>query len=251
MREKLIVGNWKMHGSLQENSALLQALLPRLSGLLRTSAAVCVPFPYLAQTRDLLQGTALTWGAQNLSQFSKGAYTGEVSGPMLQDFGCRYAIVGHSERRALFGDTDAIVAEKFVAAQSAGLTPILCCGETLEEREAGMTMEVVGRQLDAVWARAGIAAFASAVIAYEPVWAIGTGRTATPEQAQQVHHFIRSRMHSLDAAIAQRTQLLYGGSVKAANAAQLCALPDVDGGLVGGASLNAEEFAAICHAAVQ
>ena len=251
MRDKLIVGNWKMHGSLQENSALLQALLPRLSGLQRTSAAVCVPFPYLAQTRDLLQCTAVAWGAQNVIQFSKGAYTGEVSGLMLQDFGCRYVIVGHSERRALFGDTDAIVAEKFIAAQSAGLTPILCCGETREQRETGMTTEVVGSQLHAVWARTGIAAFASAVIAYEPVWAIGTGLTATPEQAQQVHQFIRSRMLSLDATLAPRVQVLYGGSVKAANAAQLCALPDVDGGLVGGASLNAEEFAAICHAAVQ
>jgi triosephosphate isomerase len=251
MREKLIVGNWKMHGSLQENSALLQALLSRLNGLQRTSVAVCVPFPYLAQARDLLEGTALAWGAQNVSQFSKGAYTGEVSGLMLQDFGCRYVIVGHSERRALFGDTDAVVAEKFVAAQSASLTPILCCGETLEERETGMTREVVGRQLDAVFGRTGIAALASAVIAYEPVWAIGTGRTATPEHAQQVLHFIRSRMHSLDATLAQRVQVLYGGSVKAANAAQLCSLPDVDGGLVGGASLNAEEFAAICQAAVQ
>jgi triosephosphate isomerase len=160
-------------------------------------------------------------------------------------------LVGHSERRALFGDTDALVAEKFVAAQSAGLTPILCCGETLEERETGMTMEVVGRQLNAVIERAGIAAFASAIIAYEPVWAIGTGRTATPEQAQQVHHFIRTRLAHLDADLAQRVQVLYGGSVKAANAAQLCSLPDVDGGLVGGASLNAEEFAAICQAAVQ
>jgi triosephosphate isomerase len=251
MREKLIVGNWKMHGSLQENSALLQALLSRLNGLQRTSVAVCVPFPYLAQARDLLEGTALAWGAQNVSQFSKGAYTGEVSAPMLHDFGCRYVIVGHSERRALFGDTDAIVAEKFVVAQSAGLTPILCCGETLEERETGLTREVVGRQLDAVFVRTGIAAFASAVIAYEPVWAIGTGRTASPEQAQPVHHFIRSRMRSLDFTLAQRVQVLYGGSVKAANAAQLFSLPDVDGGLVGGASLNAEEFAAICQAAVQ
>jgi triosephosphate isomerase len=251
MREKLIVGNWKMHGSLKENSALLQALLPSVSGLRNTAVAVCVPFPYLAQARELLRNTPIAWGAQNLSQHGKGAYTGEVSAAMLRDFGCRYAIVGHSERRALFGDTDAIVAEKFVVAQGTGLIPIVCCGETLEERETGMTMEVVGRQLDAVLARAGIAAFANAVIAYEPVWAIGTGRTATPEQAQQVHHAIRARLSGLDVALAQRVQVLYGGSVKAANAAQLCSLPDVDGGLVGGASLNAEEFAAICHAAVQ
>jgi triosephosphate isomerase (TIM) len=251
MREKLIVGNWKMHGSLKENSALLQALLPALSGLRSTSVAVCVPFPYLAQARELLHNSAVAWGAQNLSQYAKGAYTGEVSAAMLGDFACRYAIVGHSERRALFGDTDQIVAEKFVAAQGGGLIPIVCCGETLEERETGMTMEVVSRQLDAVLARAGVAAFANAVIAYEPVWAIGTGRTATPEQAQQVHHFIRARLSALDAGLAQRLQVLYGGSVKAGNTAQLCSLPDVDGGLVGGASLSAEEFAAICRAAVQ
>jgi len=251
MREKLVVGNWKMHGNLQENSALLQALLSGLGGRKRSAAAVCAPFPYLAQMRDLLQGTAVAWGAQNVSQFSKGAYTGEVSAFMLRDFGCRYVIVGHSERRALFGDTDAIVAEKFVAAHGAGLRPILCCGETLEERETGMTMQVVGRQLEAVLGRAGIPALASAVIAYEPVWAVGTGRTAAPEQVQQVHDFIRARLSHLDAALAQRLQVLYGGSVKAANAAQLFSLPDVDGGLVGGASLDAGEFAAICHAAVQ
>lgn len=251
MRKKLVVGNWKMHGSLQDNAVLLRALLPGVADLAGISVGVCVPFPYLAQVRQLLDGTPVAWGAQNLSQHGKGAYTGEVSGSMLRDFECRYVIVGHSERRALFGETDEMVAEKFVAAQSEGLLPILCCGETLEERETGVTMEVVGRQLDAVFARAGIAAFDRAVIAYEPVWAIGTGRTATPDQAQVVHHFIRTRLRGQDPVLAESVQILYGGSVKAGNTAQLCSLPDVDGGLVGGASLNAEEFVAICHAAVR
>ena len=249
MRAKLVVGNWKMHGSLTENDALLKRLIPRVAALAGVSVGICAPYPYLAQLRGLLKETNIAWGAQNLSHRRSGAYTGEVSGAMLADFACRYVIVGHSERRALYGESDVLVADKFIAAQSAGLTPILCVGETLEERQGGLTEEVVARQLDTVVSHAGIGTLENAVIAYEPVWAIGTGQTATPEQAQAVHAFIRCRLRSHDAALAERLLILYGGSVKAANAAQLCSLPDVDGGLVGGASLNAEVFAGICRGA--
>lgn len=250
MRAKLVVGNWKMHGSLRENEALLTALIPQLTSLEGISVGVCAPFPYLAQVQSLLAGTAVSWGAQNLNHRRSGAFTGEVSGAMLADFGCRHVIVGHSERRALYGETDALVADKFIAAQGAGLVPILCIGETLEEQQDGVTEQVVGRQLNAVVLHAGIGAFQNAVIAYEPVWAIGTGQTATPEQAQVVHAFIRDSLKTHDSSLAQDVRILYGGSVTAANAAQLCTLPDVDGALVGGASLNAEEFAAICKGAV-
>jgi triosephosphate isomerase len=246
MRKKLVAGNWKMHGSLAENAALLSALKPALAGI---EAVVCVPFPYLAQAQSELAGSSIAWGAQNLSEHSKGAYTGEVSASMLRDFGCSYVIVGHSERRSLYGESDHQVAAKFIAAQAGGLVPILCVGESLEEREAGITEQVVARQLDAVISAAGIGALANAIVAYEPVWAIGTGKTASPEQAQAVHAFIRSKIAGLDAAIADALVIQYGGSVKAANAAELLAQPDIDGGLIGGASLVAEEFAAICQAA--
>ena len=249
MRRKLVVGNWKMHGNLAENEALLKSLIVQVGGLAGVDIAVCAPFPYLAQLQSLLGRTAIAWGAQNLSHRRGGAFTGEVSGAMLTDFGCRYVIVGHSERRALYGENDALVADKFIAARSVGLTPILCVGETLEERGSGLTEAVVARQLDAVIAHAGIAEFHNAVIAYEPVWAIGTGQTATPEQAQAVHAFIRSRIGGHDSPLAEVLSILYGGSVKAGNAAQLCSLPDVDGGLVGGASLSADEFAGICRGA--
>jgi len=249
MRHKLVVGNWKMHGTLAGNKALLDALVPALDGLRGAACAVCVPYPYLFQAQAALQATVVAWGAQNLSQHEKGAFTGEVSADMLLDFGCRYVIVGHSERRALYGEDDRNVAEKFVAAQKAGLTPILCVGETLREREAGITEQVVARQLDAVLALVGVAGLAGAVLAYEPVWAIGTGKTATSEQAQAVHAFIRSKIAALDAGVASALVIQYGGSVKASNAAQLFAMPDIDGGLIGGASLVAEEFAAICRAA--
>jgi triosephosphate isomerase (TIM) len=195
-----------------------------------------------------LSGTAIAWGAQNLSQHAKGAFTGEVSATMLKDFGCSYVIVGHSERRAMFGDDDATVAAKFQAALAAGLTPILCVGETLDERHSGLTEQVVARQLDCVLDAAGVSAFANVVVAYEPVWAIGTGKTATPQEAQAVHQFIRERFAARDKTVAQKLTILYGGSVKAANAAQLLSLPDIDGGLIGGASLIAEEFVAICRA---
>lgn len=246
MRKKLVAGNWKMHGSLAENAALLSALKPALAGI---EAVVCVPFPYLAQAQSQLAGSSIAWGAQNLSEHSKGAYTGEVSASMLRDFGCSYVIVGHSERRSLYGESDQQVAAKFIAAQAGGLVPILCVGESLEEREAGITEQVVARQLDAVISAAGIGALANTIVAYEPVWAIGTGKTASPEQAQAVHAFIRGKIAGLDAAIADGLVIQYGGSVKAANAAELFAQPDIDGGLIGGASLVAEEFSAICQAA--
>jgi triosephosphate isomerase (TIM) len=249
MRQKLVAGNWKMHGSLSENQALLGELRTALTDVRNMTCAVCVPFPYLAQTQDVLADSAIAWGAQQLSEYAKGAYTGEVSASMLQDFGCRYVIVGHSERRALFGETDQVVAAKFMAATGAGLTPILCVGETLAEREAGTAETVIARQLDAVLNVAGMSGMARAVIAYEPVWAIGTGKTASPEQAQAVHAFIRQKLAVLDMEIAGRMIILYGGSVKAANAAELFSQPDIDGGLIGGASLVADDFVAICKAA--
>ena len=248
MRKKLVAGNWKMNGSLADNAALLAAIKPALAGI---EAAVCVPFPYLAQAQAALAGTSIAWGAQNLSEQGKGAFTGEVSATMLLDFGCRYVIVGHSERRSLYGESDELVAKKYVAAQAAGLTPILCVGESLDERESGVTEQVVARQLDAVITAAGVASLAKAVGAGEPVWAIGTGKTATPEQAQAVHAFIRGKIAALDAGVADGLVIQYGGSVKASNAAELMAQPDIDGGLIGGASLVAEEFVAICRAAAK
>ncbi len=248
MRKKLVAGNWKMHGSLAENAALLAALKPALAGI---KAVVCVPFPFLAQAQAELTGSSIAWGAQNVSEQAKGAFTGEVSAAMLLEFGCTYVIVGHSERRSLYGESDALVARKYKAAQAAGLTPILCVGESLEERESGVTETVVARQLDAVIDAAGVSSLAKAVIAYEPVWAIGTGKTASPEQAQTVHAFIRSKIAALDAGVADQLVIQYGGSVKAANASELMAQPDIDGGLIGGASLVADEFVAICQAAAK
>jgi triosephosphate isomerase len=249
MRQKLVAGNWKMHGSLAANQILLTTLASQLERLNGMRSAVCVPFPYLAQAQTVLTGSCLAWGAQDVSQYEKGAYTGEVSASMLLEFGCRYVIVGHSERRALFGETDAVVAAKFAAALVAGLTPILCVGETLEERDAGRAESVIAQQLDAVVAESGMAGLAKSVIAYEPVWAIGTGKTASPAQAQAVHAFIRSKLAALDPDVAAALVIQYGGSVKAANAAELFAQPDIDGGLIGGASLDVDEFMAICHAA--
>jgi triosephosphate isomerase len=249
MRTRLVAGNWKMHGSRAANAPLLAALKSGAGSAAGVSIAVCVPFPYLQETAAALAGTAIAWGGQTLSEHDAGAYTGEVSGRMLRDFGCTYAIVGHSERRALYGEDDAQVAAKFAAARRAGLTPILCVGETLEERERGTTEAVVARQLAAVLAAGGAAALAGAVVAYEPVWAIGTGRTATPGEAQAVHAFIRARVAAADPAVAASVPILYGGSVKPGNAAELFAQADVDGGLIGGASLIAADFLAICVAA--
>jgi triosephosphate isomerase len=248
MRKKLVAGNWKMHGSLAENAALLAAIKPALAGI---EAVVCVPFPYLAQAQAELAGSSIAWGAQNVSEQAKGAFTGEVSAAMLVEFGCKYVIVGHSERRSLYGESDALVASKYKAAQAAGLIPILCVGESLEERESGVTEAVVARQLDAVIDAAGVGSLSNAVVAYEPVWAIGTGKTATPEQAQAVHAFIRGKVAALDAGVADQLVIQYGGSVKAANASELMAQPDIDGGLIGGASLVADEFVAICRAAAK
>jgi triosephosphate isomerase len=250
MRRKLVAGNWKMFGSLAGNERLLDGVLKGMPASASVEAAVCVPFPYLGQARDRLRGTALAWGAQNLSQHAQGAYTGEVSAAMIVDFGCRFVIVGHSERRSLYGDTDAVVAAKYDAALKAGLTPILCLGESLEQRESGVTNQVVGSQLDAVMDACGVGTLAKAVIAYEPVWAIGTGRTASPQQAQDVHAMIRERIAGRDAAVAQGVQILYGGSVKPQNAREIFSMGDIDGGLIGGASLVAEDFLAIINAAV-
>ena len=230
------------------NARLVDALI-EASDEAPCDVVVCPPYVYLWEVGRQVKDTPIGLGAQNVCAEAQGAFTGEVSAAMLKDVGCSYAIVGHSERRLLYREDDTLVARKFVAAQGAGLAPILCVGETLEERERGVTEAVVGRQLDAVLAVAGVAAFARAILAYEPVWAIGTGKNATPEQAQAVHALIRTRIAARDATIADGLRLLYGGSVKAANAAELFDQPDVDGGLVGGASLKADEFVRICAAA--
>jgi triosephosphate isomerase (TIM) len=250
MRSKAVVGNWKLNGSLAANEALLRELRREIPPGGAVACAVCVPSPYLAQARDLLSGSGLDWGAQDVSPYDKGAYTGEVSGAMLAELGCRYAIVGHSERRTLFGDTDAGVAKKYAAARRAGLTPIFCVGETLAEREQDRTEAVLARQVDALLEQGGAGQLEAGIVAYEPVWAIGTGKTATSGQAQQAHAFIRGRIAAKDAAVAAKLPILYGGSVKGGNAAELFSMPDVDGGLIGGASLVAEEFLAIRRAAV-
>ncbi len=242
MRNRFVVGNWKMHGNRTSNRALLDAVLAGIGALRGVECAVCVPFLYLGDVAERLQGSTLAWGAQNVSEHAQGAYTGEVSAPMLAEFNCRFVIVGHSERRQLCGETDAVVAAKYAAALAQGMTPILCLGETLEARDAGQTESVIGRQLQAVLDLNGRNSFEKAVVAYEPVWAIGTGRTATPEQAQAVHAFLRQRVLS-------DTRILYGGSVKPENAALLFAMQDVDGGLIGGASLVAADFIAIARAA--
>jgi triosephosphate isomerase len=238
-----------MHGSRAENTALIEAIIAQVTDD-RVSCIVCPPYVYLQDAWRLLRSSAVALGAQDVCAEALGAYTGEISASMLQDVGCRYTLVGHSERRAMYGDTNALVARKFVAAQSRELIPILCVGEQLSEREAGQTNEVVGAQLDAVLQLSGVQSLSAAVIAYEPVWAIGTGRTATPEQAQEVHDFIRQRVAREDAKIAAGLRILYGGSVKAGNARDIFAMPDVDGGLIGGASLKAEEFLAIVAAAL-
>jgi len=248
MRGKLVAANWKMHGSRAENAPLVDAVLGSRS-LPDVECVLCPPFVYLSEIARLLREGPVQLGAQDVCAEATGAYTGEVSAIMLRDVGCRYVIVGHSERRALYGEDDALVARKYAAAQSHGLIPILCLGEQLTERESGRTGEVIHRQLDAVLALSGVASLARAVIAYEPVWAIGTGRNATPEQAQEVHAALRARLARQDARIADGLRILYGGSVKAGNARDLFAQPDVDGGLIGGASLKAEEFLNILAAA--
>jgi triosephosphate isomerase len=247
MRGKLVVGNWKMNGGLRQNDALLADLRSGWTAMPSRRIAICVPFPYLWQAQAALSGSVLDWGAQNVSEHASGAFTGEVAATMVAEFGSRVAIVGHSERRMLYGETDAAVANKAAAVLAAGLTPIVCVGETLAEREASATDAVVLRQLDAVVAVLG-EKLARAVVAYEPVWAIGTGRTATPQQAEAVHELLRRRLRTAVGAAAEEMLLLYGGSVKADNAKTLFACANIDGGLVGGASLKADEFLAIARA---
>jgi triosephosphate isomerase len=244
MRGKLVVGNWKMNGGRAANATLLSELVAGWRAEAGRQIVVCVPYPYLAQTSSALAASSIGWGAQNVSEHASGAYTGEVSAGMIAEFGCRYAIVGHSERRQYFGEADSVVAAKALAALAAGLTPIACVGETLAQRDAGTTVSVVLRQLDAILAMVG-KDVAKLVVAYEPVWAIGTGRTASPEEAQVVHATLRARLANAGAA---GVMLLYGGSVKADNAKALFAMADIDGGLIGGASLKSTEFLAIARA---
>jgi triosephosphate isomerase (TIM) len=249
-RRALVAGNWKMNGSRDANANLVRDLLLEVRRFDDIDVLVCPPAPYIESVGRQIDGSAIQLGGQNLCEQERpGAFTGEVHGGMLRDLGCAYVIVGHSERRALYGEDDARVASKFSAAQTCGLIPILCIGETLDQREAGQTEAVLSHQLSAVIELCGAAAFRQAVIAYEPVWAIGTGRTASPEQAQDTHAFIRGQLAAADAKIANSTRILYGGSVKAGNAESLFNCPDVDGGLIGGASLKAAEFVAICAAA--
>ena len=249
MRRPMVAGNWKMHGSRAANQALLAELERSLKADWPIDIAVFPPYVYVSDAVRALEDGRIAVGAQDVCAESGGAFTGQVSAAMLKDVGCDFVIVGHSERRRWYHEDDALVARKFAAVAGAGLTPVLCVGETLEEREAKMTEAVVGRQLDAVISMHGIGGFARAILAYEPVWAIGTGRTASPVQAQEVHLFLRNRIHAQDAKIARHLRILYGGSVKAGNAAELFEMPDVDGGLVGGASLSADEFQQICAAA--
>lgn len=249
MRRPFVAGNWKMHGTRASVATLLDGIQSGIAKVGNCEVAVCPPYVFLPQVQAQIKGSKIAWGAQNLSQEKSGAFTGEISAEMLVEVGCSCVIVGHSERRALYGESDALVAKKYAAALAAGLTPILCVGELLEERESGATEAVVARQLDAVLSTSGAASLARAVIAYEPVWAIGTGRTASPQQAQDVHAFIRARVRGHDAKVADGVRILYGGSVKGSNAAEIFKMVDVDGGLIGGASLKADEFLAICQAA--
>ena len=251
MGKKLVVANWKMHGNLASNKLLLQAYLERLSFLINTDVAVCVPFPYLAQAQSILQNTNIAWGAQNLSKDAVGAYTGEVSAAMLKDFGSSYVIIGHSERATDYCESDENIATKFVQAQMYGLTPILCVGETLIEREAGVMEMVVGKQLDSIINKYGAEVFANSVVSYEPIWAIGSGLAASSDQAQSMHEFIRGKVAMLNNAAATSMKILYGGSVNPQNAVQLFAMQDIDGGLIGKCSLNAQEFEGICRAAAR
>lgn len=246
MRQYLIMGNWKMNGSRADGVQLAKALAEGL-GNVSQQVAVCVPFVYISDIKQAVAGSSIAVGAQNVADQASGAYTGETSASMLADCGVQYALVGHSERRSYYGDSDASVAARYIQAQKQNVTPVLCVGETLEERESNKTFQVIDQQLDAVINAAGIESFAKAVIAYEPVWAIGTGKTASDEQAQEVHQYIRQRIAKLNPAIAENLQILYGGSVKADNAKGLFAQPDIDGGLVGGASLDAKGFLQICH----
>lgn len=244
-RRKMVVGNWKMNGSLCENSALLSQVTKEWQGESGADIVICPPFPYLAHAQSYLSDSAIKLGAQTVSEQKKGAFTGEVSAAMLADLDCKFVIIGHNERRRIQHESDCLIAQKFVAAQEEGIAPILCVGESLQDRDQGKHLHTISRQLDAVFAQVSKDVFSKAVIAYEPVWAVGTGKTATPQQAQEVHQFIREQL----GALAEEVRILYGGSVKSTNAKDLFALKDIDGALLGGASLDALEFIAICTAA--
>lgn len=249
MRRKLVVANWKMHGNLASNQQLLEAYIQGLKDLRNVDIVVCVPYPYLAQVQSLLEATSIAWGAQNLSKDPVGAFTGEVSASMLKDFGATHVIIGHSERATAYCESDENIATKFMQAKSHGLTPILCVGETLIEREAGVMEMVVAKQIDTIIGMYGASLFADAIVSYEPIWAIGTGLAASPDQAQSMHEFIRNRIAGYDNDAANSLKILYGGSVNPQNAVQLFVMQDIDGGLIGRCSLNAEEFEGICRAA--
>jgi triosephosphate isomerase (TIM) len=250
MRRPLVAGNWKLNGSMYSIRKLTDEILAGIEQIPHAEVAVCPPYVYLPVVQTKLQGSQVALGAQDVSDKDEGAFTGEVSAPMLKEFGVHYCIIGHSERRHIYGEDDVLIARKFAAARRAGLLPILCVGETLEQREQGITEQIIARQLDAIVELVEDAtAFAHAVVAYEPVWAIGTGKTAIPDQAQAVHSFIRKRLASQDVGVANETRILYGGSVKMDNAAELFSQTDIDGGLIGGASLKGHEFLAICGAA--
>lgn len=249
MRQVMVAGNWKMNGSSDSVKELMAGIKAGMASVTKAEVVVCPPAVYISRVSDAADGTAVKVGSQNICDEDKGAFTGELSGEMLKDVGCEYAIIGHSERRALYGETDELVARRFAAARRNGIKPLFCIGETLAERESGVTNDVCARQIDAVIALEGVAALADGVIAYEPVWAIGTGKVATPEQAQEVHAFIRAKIANLSADVAAGLRILYGGSMNPGNAAELIGQPDIDGGLIGGASLKAEDFLAICMAA--
>lgn len=249
MRQPLVAGNWKLNGSLASTKELLAGIKAGIGEVTNAEVAVCPPYILIPGVQAQLIGSPIAWGGQNLSTEAGGAFTGEISATMLLDFGCKYTLVGHSERRTLYGEDNVLVAKKFAVARAAGLIPILCIGETLEERQQGITEEIVGHQLAAVIDLEGVAALADAVVAYEPVWAIGTGMTASPEQAQAVHASIRAQVAQHDAGVADGLRILYGGSMKPGNAEELMAQHDIDGGLIGGAALKADDFLAICKAA--
>lgn len=249
MRRKLVVGNWKMNGSLEQNRLLLEALVRHLGAVRQVDIAVCLPYPYLFQAQAILAGSDIAWGAQNVATHEGGAYTGEVSAAMLKEFGSTYVIVGHSERTGAYCESDADVASKFAIAKQHGITPIFCVGETLQERESGVMEYAIANQLDAILSVSGGALLDQAVIAYEPVWAIGTNKTATPEQVRAAHSFIRERIAALHPGAAESVRILYGGSVNPRNASQLLSMPDVDGGLIGRCALDADDFERICRAA--
>ncbi|MFL9710338.1 triose-phosphate isomerase [Methylobacillus sp. Pita1] len=249
MRRKLVVGNWKMNGNLAQNKRLLEALVRGLQDVGHADIAVCVPYPYLFQAQEMLSNTNIAWGAQNVAKHENGAYTGEVSAAMLKEFGASYVIVGHSERSDAYCESDANIADKFAIAKHYGITPIFCVGETLQERESGVMEYAIANQLDAILSVSGGALLDQAVIAYEPVWAIGTNKTATPEQARAAHSFIRERVAAMHPGAAESVRIIYGGSVNPRNAAQLLSMPDIDGGLIGRCSLDADDFERICRAA--